>query len=154
MLPATYLERLTQAMGVRMDRRASERRKASRIPASFRPEVFPVQSDRIEKPYQLRARDISASGVGIILTKELSGQKSIVLRVTRHNSMEELVMLCVLRRTFRLDSICLLGGVSFEKVLYPGQAIVPGQKVSDMLWADVSGEKPGDDPFEELKKAG
>lgn len=156
MLPSTYLDRVTRCMGLRMDKRGGERRKANRIPATFRPEVFPVSGERIMPPTFLRARDISASGIALVLNREIAGAKLVIVRVVpRDGSInEEYVMLCTLRRHVKIEGGGgMMAGFTIDKVLYPGQRVAAGQVTSAMLWVDVAGEKVGEDPFLEDAQA-
>jgi hypothetical protein len=147
MLPETYFSRLTQAMGMQTDQRSGERRKAVRIPASFRPDLFPVIAGWTRGPLKVRARDISAGGIGLLIPAELANAATVVLSIKPKSSDDDFVILSALKRTVKLDGSLILGGFAFEKLLYPGQSVGPDLRVDTMLWVDIAGDGPFEDPY-------
>jgi hypothetical protein len=146
MLPETYFDRLTHAMGARTYRRGGERRRAIRIPSSFRPTLFPVVSGCVLRPHRVRARDISMGGIGLLLPRALASTKLAVLHIKPEAADDAFVILCALQRSLKLDSSWMVGGFTFERLLHLGPSIEPDQRVSDMPWIDVSGDKQPEDP--------
>jgi hypothetical protein len=104
MLPETYFDRLTHAMGARTYRRGGERRRAIRIPSSFRPTLFPVVSGCVLRPHRVRARDISMGGIGLLLPRALASTKLAVLHIKPEAADDAFVILCALQRSLKLDS--------------------------------------------------
>src|SRR5258708_27685 len=103
MLPATYFNRLTHAMDVRTDARYSERRRAIRIPASFRPDYFPISSGVLLRPSRVRARDISTAGIGLLVPHDLPTSPAAVIRLQPGGGEELFFLLCAARRVTKID---------------------------------------------------
>lgn len=145
MLPGAYFDKLTHALGVRTDQRATERRKAIRVPASFRPEIYAVGEGRLSKAMRVRSRDISSTGLAVLAPKDLPRANQFVLDLKPGDGRERFVLLCKVRRTTKLDGMWTVVGLSFEGVLAPGQTVAPEVAVESLTWIDVSGNTVPDE---------
>lgn len=154
MLPALYYDRLTHAVDARTDVRGTERRRAIRIPARFRPQLYPISCGVLLAPWRVRTRDISTCGVGLLVSVDLPITQAAVIAIRPRNQQERFVMLCALRRLTKVDNNWQIAGFSFERVLSPGQSLETDDQVSSFHWTDVSGETTPDDPLYDPSSVG
>lgn len=147
MLPQSYFCRLTQAMGVKTDQRTGERRRGIRIPATFRPDVFPVEAGVLHAPHRVRARDISSHGISLLVPRALVRVHTIAMSVTPRGAEEAFGMTCFLRRTHKVDTTWTLAGYTFEQLLRPGQAFAAETDLALFDLIDVTGPHPAEDPL-------
>jgi hypothetical protein len=138
LLPQTYLQRLTSCGPISSFDARGNKRSNTRVPVSLRGEVLCIDRDRTGAALAVRLRDLSCMGVGILMPAKGTVTAEFVLGVCV-KGFDTHWMLCRTRRSATFDGICSVIGASFEKVLYPGQEIQPGQMISSLLWMDVEG---------------
>lgn len=148
MLPTSFLERLTSVAQLRSFGLTVENRGTLRIPVNLKADAFCVSRDMIGKVVTARIKDVSAAGVGLLVSLKGGLPPEFVLGICP-KGLDTHWMLCKTRRSSTFDGICTVIGASWEKILYPGQDIQPGLKVSTMLWLDVQGQTSPEDPFAE-----
>jgi hypothetical protein len=153
MLPVPFLERITSSSVIKSFETGSERRKSVRVPMSYKGEFLTVDHDRIGDVCTVRLKDASVTGVGLLMPVRTKMTQEFVLGMCPKGHGTHWA-LCKVRRAEVFDGICLVIGASWERVLYPGQEIQPGMRVSSLLWLDVAGEEVVEDPYLEQGESG
>lgn len=145
-MPSSFLERISGSPGIKTFETGAERRTSVRVPLSYKGDFLTTDHDRIGDVYSARIKDVSVTGVGLLLAVETRVTAEFVLGMCPRGHGTHW-LLCKVRRAEIFDGICLVVGASWEKVLYPGQEVQPGLKVSTLLWMNVTGEDTVADPF-------
>lgn len=146
MLSESLLERMTNAGSVRSFGASNNRRGDVRVPVSIRAEGMPVEHDRIGAVTSVRIRDLSLTGVGLMVPARTRLTPEIVIGISPKGFDTHWLTVRV-RRASVADGICALIGGTWNKILYPGQDVQPGMKMSSLLWVDSTAEGILVDPF-------
>lgn len=151
MLPQPYFERITRIHSVRTDGRGDERRQKIRLPIVGQATFHPVVSGKLGARSTVRVRDISTTGIGVLLPISTQVPGLIALGLSPKDQLEHW-LLCRVSRVHDLNTLHRLVGATFEMVLEPHQPVMIGAKLESMKWVDVTGESEPTDPYQILEK--
>lgn len=136
MISSQLFSTLSSTAGLKLSRASSERRATVRVPCSIRTLAFPVFGDKAEAPVQVRVKDVSLGGVGVLFTTRVSLSNEFVLKFPAVGD-DAHFLLCTMRRLSNYDGVCSVAGCAFLKLLAPGQRVERGTTLSMLVWEEV-----------------
>jgi hypothetical protein len=129
-----------------------ERRAGLRLDVRLRAELCTMSGQAVTRVEKVRLREISQLGGSLMLGGKLKIGEQVLLRL--HGRDGNCYWLwCQCRRCQTIDQLCTMLGVSWLRLLYPGQDVGIGTKPESLMWLDVQGTKLPDDPFQDEFKA-
>jgi hypothetical protein len=144
MIPSNVFESLTRAPGLRVERRASERRSAARIAVRAVASACGIQHGTVGQAIPIRVRDLSTTGISFITPSSVRIPAEFLIRiqsaVASRSGTGAYWLWCQYRRRTECDRTCILTSASFMKILMPGSAVYPGMEVNRVSWVDVEGD--------------
>lgn len=149
MLPSSFLARITSVAQPKSFGSHTENRSAVRVPVNVKCDALCIDRDRIGNVVAARLKDISASGVGMLVSIKSAVTEEFILGLCP-KGLDTHWLLCRTRRTSNFDGICTIVGATWEKILIPGQDLQPGLKMATLSWLDTDGTSISQDPFLQL----
>ena len=147
MLPTSTLERLAATRGLRFTVNPAEKRDALRLPLRIPGYLHFVEHRMILAPIRVVLKDISLSGVGILLPRLTGNHPNewvVWTGLGPATSDHSLVLACQsVRATDAGPTLRLLGG-RITALLAPGQRIVPGRLLPGYDWIPTLTDTPPD----------
>ncbi|MFN4242816.1 MAG: hypothetical protein ACK4PI_06215 [Tepidisphaerales bacterium] len=146
MLPASVLERFTATRGVRFDFSQLGKRGAVRVPLRFPALVYPADSGQVGQPVRVTLKDISLTGVGVLLPQRVRVPRTWLLCLGPQpmTTRRSLVLRCETARAVQAGPwLWLLGGV-IDAMLLPEQTLSVGSAVQTYRWLATREDTPAD----------
>jgi hypothetical protein len=93
-----------------------QRRRHPRVGISCRLKIVPVESGVAGAEIEVRTRDISRSGIGIISPQSMTAGSRFVVRFPRADGTPSLAVVCTIRCCNRLSQGVFAIGAAFEGI--------------------------------------
>lgn len=121
-LPQAIFEALVKCDSVRMDRgKGSERRGDGRVRMSTRVQVIPMSDHLAGKPTAVQVRDISHTGIGLLLNTKVSPKDSLLVQFTTREI--RLWVLCDVARAEKVSEGLYVIGAMFNRIVEPRRSM-------------------------------
>jgi hypothetical protein len=115
-LSSTQFEQVLLSLGKKTDAGPKERRLAPRVGLAGHLRVFPIRDAKLGESVQVRLRDVSDTGVGIIHESPLPVGTNFIARFLSGNAgTGELVLICTVVNCRRAASQLYAIGATFKK---------------------------------------
>jgi hypothetical protein len=101
---------------------------------------------QVGTPVVVRLREVSTGGASFLHSAKVRVGQEFLLRLEGRDGVRYWQW-CRCRRCHALDNLTHLVGLTFLRILYPGQDMNVGSDAMSLLWLDVEGSTTPEDPF-------
>lgn len=149
MVPTTVVERILGCNRLRTWGAQDEKRTAMRVPIRRKATIFPVKDGYLGRAEEVRLKDISYSGVALLMPQGIKATAMFVVQIDDSDpekaGKDPIRLLCKVARVREESGLFRLIGASFTHMMASKEAVVQeGESLALYRWVDVVAGTPAD----------